>query len=716
MATLPLVVTVELELDAVWTDISGYVRQVSAPLVITRGRTGEQGSPSPATCTFEVNNRDGRFSPRNPTGAYYGSIGRNTPVRVSVDPGSGDVVRFHGEMSDWPIGWDPAEADIWVAVSAAGLRRRLSQGQTPLRSPLDRYIASVAGVGAYWPMTDAAGSESFASALAGVGPLTGDGFTAAADSTNFPDIGALPVFASGSAAADLPIPAPTAVQLQFASYTPSGLSLPTVSAMAPAVVYFATVSPGAPPTRDRLRVFVNASTGAIGADLRQGGNWPITSFGSYLNTPVIATLSAVQNGADIDLDLSVLNLSTGSVATGSGTAFGRTLGAVAEVVAGDVQVVSTDPLQGTLGMVSVSTTAWDVSDLADPLAGYAGERAGDRITRLCAEEGTPVTVTDPGPGTALGRQEAGDLLTLLDEAANADGGILTEDMSALALTYRSRETLYDQEPVAVLDYDAAQIGALNPTEDDSALVNDLTVTRAGGSSARYSKDSGPLSVLPPPGGVGRYDSATTLSLYADDQLPDQASWRVHLGTVDEPRYPGTGYDLATPSLSADLAGLTALIEGDLLWVENPPTFAGAPDDLRLLVAGWSEVITNHRWLFTVTATPASGHDVGVYDDDGTTPPRLGEKPGTRYSPDTCVLAEDLTTLETGADVTTTGSLWSDADGDFDLWIGGERVTVTAVSGASNPQTLTLVRSANGVVKTHLSGAEVRLWQPAVYAL
>ena len=49
---------------------------------ITRGRPDESGQANPATCTWEWNNRDGRFSPRNPLSPYFGLLARNTPVRL----------------------------------------------------------------------------------------------------------------------------------------------------------------------------------------------------------------------------------------------------------------------------------------------------------------------------------------------------------------------------------------------------------------------------------------------------------------------------------------------------------------------------------------------------------------------------------------------------------------------------------------------------------
>ena len=82
----PLGTKVELMLGGAWTDITPYAR-LADPITITRGRADEASAVDPGTCTVTLGNQDGRFSPRNPTGPYYGQIGRNTPLRVSVMAG-----------------------------------------------------------------------------------------------------------------------------------------------------------------------------------------------------------------------------------------------------------------------------------------------------------------------------------------------------------------------------------------------------------------------------------------------------------------------------------------------------------------------------------------------------------------------------------------------------------------------------------------------------
>jgi len=72
-----------------WTDISSFVytRDETRGIEIARGRKDWATRTDFGTCSMLIDNRDLRFSPRNPLGPYYGQLGRNTPVEVSVMTG-----------------------------------------------------------------------------------------------------------------------------------------------------------------------------------------------------------------------------------------------------------------------------------------------------------------------------------------------------------------------------------------------------------------------------------------------------------------------------------------------------------------------------------------------------------------------------------------------------------------------------------------------------
>lgn len=90
MVDFDIEVKLDLTGDGVFdTDITSYVlaRDGSNGLDIRRGGSPEGGLSDPGTCDFQLNNRDGRFSPRNPNGPYFGQIGRNTLMQVGVKGG-----------------------------------------------------------------------------------------------------------------------------------------------------------------------------------------------------------------------------------------------------------------------------------------------------------------------------------------------------------------------------------------------------------------------------------------------------------------------------------------------------------------------------------------------------------------------------------------------------------------------------------------------------
>ena len=83
-ASNPLPIRAEMFIDSVWTDVTSYVRREQEVVISARGRANEQGRPSPCTCDFTLDNRDGRFNNRNPLSPYFGLLPPYLPVRFSV--------------------------------------------------------------------------------------------------------------------------------------------------------------------------------------------------------------------------------------------------------------------------------------------------------------------------------------------------------------------------------------------------------------------------------------------------------------------------------------------------------------------------------------------------------------------------------------------------------------------------------------------------------
>ncbi|MEU5624292.1 hypothetical protein [Streptomyces tendae] len=539
------------------------------------------------------------------TTAFTDSAGRawtltgTAEIRDRID-------RFVGEISEWPQRWAPSERDVWVSVQAAGVLRRLGRGTKPLDSALRRRIPSVAPL-AYWPLEEGAEATQAYSPIAGVKPLQAKGMEWARNDT-LPSSGPLPEVASTGA--PLPtlrgtVPPPATALTEWSLYFLYRLDQPNATMR----TFMRVLCTG---TVAEWRILMSATGSRIQALDTEGGflvNNLISTGTDIFGTWVQLRFYVRQNGSSIEWRVDWSDL--GGDRGGFGTTVTGTVGRPT-AVATPPEGYTTDLNGLALGHISVwplaTTTAYDRA-----MDAWIGETATARMLRLTTEEGVPLALSAPASvGEPVGSQGLKPLLDLVREAADADGGLLTEDQTSLRLLYRPRAALYSQEPALVLDYASGQIAPpLEPVDDDEAVRNDVTVQREGGSSARAVLESGPLSVQAPPAGVGVYEDSATLSLASDDQTEPQAYWRMHLGTWDEPRYPAVTINLHKhPDL---IPAVLALREGDILRLTGMPKWL-APDDVDLMVRGFEETLLPRKWVITFDCVPAGPWQVGAVGD------------------------------------------------------------------------------------------------------
>jgi hypothetical protein len=346
---------------------------------------------------------------------------------------------------------------------------------------------------------------------------------------------------------------------------------------------------------------------------------------------------------------------------------------------------------------------------------YAGETATDRITRVATDGGISVAVvTGAEAATAMGTQFTESRLEQIRDAETTDMGILYEDRVTGALTYRSCSSIYNSTPVFTLDYSSGHVSPpLEPVDDDQTTRNDVTATRREGGSARYTVDTGPLSTQDPPNGAGRYDTDITVNVQTDGMLQGVAAWVANIGTLDKARWPSVTVNLSSPNLSSTLKDqIKSAGVGDWFTIKNMRN-AFVYDDVPLIIVGYSETIDPFAHLWTANCMPADPYTVGVWSTSASS--------GTfRWDTGGSSLSSSATSTATSLSVATaTGNaLWTTDSNAFplDVNIAGERVTVSNITGASSPQTFTVTRSVNGVVKAQSSGADVRLWDTPRWAL
>jgi hypothetical protein len=619
---------------------------------------------------------------------------------------------FTGEVTEWRPASDVSGADAYTPIECSGILRRISQGNAPVVSSLRRGLSSLsAGVDlvAYWPCEDEESATQLASGLtAPIGRSARiDSSISLAAYSGFAGSAPIPTIGSGSIHAPIaPYTDTGQVQVRWIGMVPAGTPTGTVlirvrtnSSLGWADLTYSTASGGA------LTLLVYRSTGALAATIG-----PIAF--AVDDKLLRYSLEFADNGPDVDITMATYQQDAPAGLSWPDTVTGITLGIASSVIVNPAAADIGSVAFGHLSVESAITTLFDVSA---EFNAHAGETAATRVSRLAGEASLPAVVAGLGEAVTteyLGRQPRSSVVALLREAEAADGGVLLEDRHVAGLRYRTLGSLSGANPVTV-SYTDGFLAAFAAVDDDQRTRNKVTVTRAGGSSATAEDTWSAMSTQAPPAGVGLYEDSLSLSLYADAQADQQASWRVHLGTVDEARLPQLAVNLAHPDIAADpdlVRSLLALDVGGRIVLTDPPPWL-PPDDIDLQVIGRTDRLTRFEHTITYTCGPYSPYRTATAD------PVAGLDDDARWGSDTTTVdgAHNSTTTSLSVDVAD-GALWDDTDGDFDITVAGERMTVIAVTGASSPQTFTVVRSINGVVKAHTDGTSVALFSPTVWSL
>ncbi|MFF6781454.1 hypothetical protein [Streptomyces sp. NPDC012510] len=686
-------VQVEMRVAGEAIDITEFtlVRDDSGQISLTRGMRAEASQTEAAeTPDFQLRNTDGRFNPNVPTGPYYGDIGigRNTEVWWSVPDGlGGKSYRLRGEVSDWSQGWERSGNDVWTDVQVSGLLQRLAQGPAADRSVIYRAITDPLqpSVVAYWPCEDPSTATNIASTLTNGSRMSISGTARLASFEGFQASDPLPDLTEASLSGGVARYAtPTAHQVRFLCHIPpAGLSDAKVLCAIDQEEYGGTTfwELYYTTTGNTLVLRQHDSDGSpLGAEL--------THTVDVRGRHMYVSVELEESGTGITRAIRVTDVNSNTVYTATDTAALTELTRVTRVQFGPASrtVVGTPGTQYLPGVAVGHVTVENAITATDALGvrvNPIGETAGRRIQRLCAEEGIPFQwVGDLDDTVAMGGQDRQNPLSLIQDCVKADGGMLYETTDVLGLGYRTRASLYNQDPALVLSYAGKHLAQVpTPVGDDRYLANKVTVT-VGGVSATYEETEGRLSTAPPPAGVGVYgpnsDSGLDLNLATSDTgtLLDQSAWRVHLGTVNEDRFPRISVNLAHQSFINDPAlkrAVLGLRQGDRIQIENPPAWL-PPDTIDQLVLGFEESITHFEHRITLVCAPASPYSsIGVLD-----------AVDARLDTDGSELVDAVSSSATSLVVAPSAgvsTLWTtdSAEFPFDVRMGGEVMTVTSVT-------------------------------------
>jgi hypothetical protein len=709
-----------------WLDISTDVRYQDR-ISITSGRAPTDTRSRAGSCAFKLDNTrvPSPYSPRVPLSPNYGLIGRNTQVRVSH---RGEL-RFWGEVPEWPASGEKGNLDAWVSISAAGpLRRLLATNAPVLQSSSTRTISRTStGLVGYWRMEDGSTSSFFAnsadsSPASAMVPI-GTGVTFASVTDN-PGSSALPNLGTtggvGATITNNVTASSWRVEVDFKTPTITATNLcvgpswvPVGSQIIRYEVWVGNLLGLLQDNEVSIRiVFSNGSSSIHRTNVLISAGWHHIS------------VSMAQNGSDIAGTVTVDGV--------AGPAITETVVNVGSIKFVNVNAPSDlgTPLfqASSAGQFAVwQPTPSSFPNVYAASTGYNGETAANRISRLCSEESIAFAcVGDPNDSVPMGPQRIAKLVDLMWDAEDCDQGIFGEAIQFFGLQYVTRVSMLNQAFDAAVNYAAPGNvdTTLTPTETDTRIINDSTVTRSGGGSTQVVLSAGPMSIQDPSlgtGGIGRYPEGPTYYLQTDAQTGDIAGWRVHKGTLDKQRFDKIDFQMSN---IIDNHGnlplgkqLLRLDLGQLMTVSNPPAWV-PPGQLQLIYVGKVEAFDQKLHELSINTDMGDSYIVGVLED-----PVLG-----RLESDGTTVIDPHTSSETQfLGLTASGEIWitaavlaalSPAETwvNFDIIVAGEVMTVTDISGAANPQLWTVIRGVVSPAKAIPNGAAITLRYPLVLTI
>lgn len=689
-----------------WTDISTRMKGTAR---IVRGRADESSLTQPSRCTIRLLNTDSWLTPRHTVSPWYNTWALGTPMRIKVRNNRTGVsfIRCQGGVTSITPIW-PAENSGYaiVEVEFSGVLFRLGQGQD-VKSIMYRGLSSDKPV-RYWPMED--GSDAVSLAEFNGGPpirFTG-GPPSLASKTPVTGASAPVMTSADTTRAYAPVKMPGTVSAWTIEWY-MNLS----SAGPNAVNYIWEWQTSGTVRRWRLTTFNNA-----GVDTIRLEGWGTNDVAVLPTFEVPFSFDGVSEAYGEDIWISV------AARDGSGTVqfefqgrrpdgsrFFKNNGSVAGVFGRGGIYRTAKPAAGpsgwSFGHLAIWNrsldTSWGTCNFphASLLNGNNGELADVRINTMATAAGVAFAKRTPGPvnapSSSLGYSPIGSPLTVMREAEKADMGIITDGLNS-GIDYLPRSRRFNLPVALTLDAAVGHIKrGFNPVENDQRLRNTQEVHRTRGSSATAQLAAAVAT-------QGIYSAQETVNIASDDELDDQAWFRLNLSNVPEMRI---------PVLNVDLRDQPGLIQP---WLDNCDIGVRytatnlmtqyTPAILDQVLEQYTETLDAVTWKLELVGTPFAPWRVFIVED--ATAGRC-DTAGSK-------LTSLVSTTATSWSVTTTdGPIWTTTDFPFDIDCEGEQVRVTNVTGGSSPQTFTVTRSINGVVKAHAANALLSLWRPAVVA-
>lgn len=689
-----------------WMDISA---DVAWELDVSEkcGAADEQNDTN-SELSFAIDNISGRYTSDDPRSELWPYFDLGCPVEYAVDVGRGYVIVTRQQIADLEDDWpDGTPYRCVVRVQCGGDFRRM--GQDFVLDQALRQQTAAAGPAHYWPLTDAKGALTMA-------PLIGSEVVQVIGAPELQAVTGLPGAAGaypkvlgdnavylGELRAELP-GARSAAQWSIEIWVkPESAPTPAVDGPFALVGYWFT---DGDVMNWELQIFSNNDGDTLGGvNVIADAPFPVpVSFAQKLDQPLFdggwhrILVTCTQTGPNFAYTLQVDD--TFAVSDDGSNGTGRTMGRLVRGGWGLVNVppfnvVSNFNMTTAFGHWAIYDGTPDVDTYPAGVA-YPGEMAHERIERIAADRGLPTIITATESET-LGRQPQDSPLNILRDSEATDHGILTDHRGAVE--YLALSELVNQSPSLVIDGNNRELFLpYAPKRNDAGRRNRVRVQRTNGGEYTAEDTANQLR-------HGVYDADFEVNCATDDRLSDHGQYFLTLGTQEGKRI--TTLTVRAQSAPQLASLLLTVAPGDIVRVDNPPRQA-RPGSRLFMVRGRSSRIAGDAMVWEVTYNVINGDpfyvaviDVDRIEGDQLSTAAIVEQaaPGT---------VQSISVASSGVLATT-----DPADFPVDVEVGavpgGERMRVTAVSGASSPQTFTVIRGyGDGVTRRHATGTPVRL--------
>lgn len=671
---------------------SGYVaisssRITASGIQYTRG-VADDLDLEKGELSARILDADDTYRPTNPQSSWYDILGAYLPMLHRID----GVNRFAGEIERLAPGQtaDHQEAagvttrgSRWVDFKATGPLGTVGRWRDVVASPLYTQITQYANLRGYWPGEDGSDAQVMSAAYPGVDGAVVSGVTFA-NSDGPPGSNKLMTINSGGVVNGnfAPDISTTAWQVQWATNLIGADGTERQSfAWRTSNGYWWVLQ--ASNASYRILVIDSTNTTIHSANSLNGG----VGVGDDIIFRVKCSLS----GGTWTVEPGWYSAGTGEPFFGFSTTFSGTAGRPVRWKTG----ANTVMVGAYIGHVfAVTTVADDLQDygMFQAINGYPGETTADRADRILSGRGIPFEVLgDAGDATEMGAQRSGTVKQQLQEIQRTEQGLIFESPDGRGLRLALRRYLYEQatDPALTLtwpDHIAPGFGELSTTQE---LYNTVIAQDRSGISVVSVEPNGRYGTA----GAGLVDKTVDVNMFDADNVRHLSnSYLRYYQQVA--RFTDITVDLdANPSLrtaveAADV-GMFIRLEGK------------TPSPQILMIIRVSGNSSRKRHLVTFSTVPGDLFNIGTWSG------------GRRYGVASATLTSGVNATATALSFTITlDESWSTTAEPYDLTIAGEDVTVTNMNARTGTgpytQTCTVTRSVNGVVKSQLAGAPVKI--------